>query len=413
MRMSEETGICRNCRQPLGESGRCEHCDHDAHIWTIWDWRPLLSLAMVIALGFSFTSLVVGSFHEKEKALALEYYEQGSRALEAKQGARAVEDLETALVYSHHDFQYQLKLVDALLEAGATSEAQAQLRSFWEQHPHDAQVNLKLARLEVHGKHVDEAIRYYQNAIEGEWPEKADPLRQRIDTRFETAEYLMQQGRKEKAESTLMELASVLPSASPDQGRLAALFLSNGDSTRALSIYLMQLSLNRNDSAAALGAANANLAAGNYTVARHYVEDLKPETAESRALREVLERMEALDPFARGASERVSTERTMAAFRIALERLAGCGVPFAQELTQSATSAVAVDPAPWSGFAKWAGQLTPYMSERKLRGSDDVIESMMRFAFQAERAAQKNCGAQTLNDRALLLLAHERLGAEQ
>jgi hypothetical protein len=70
------------------------------------------------------------------------------------------------------------------------------------------------------------------------------------------------------------------------------------------------------------------------------------------------------------------------------------------------------DPAQWSGLAKWAEQLSPVMSERKLRGRDDVIESAVRFAFQAEMAAQKDCGSPTLNDEALLLLARERMGAD-
>jgi hypothetical protein len=109
----------------------------------------------------------------------------------------------------------------------------------------------------------------------------------------------------------------------------------------------------------------------------------------------------------------VRTERTIAVFRIAIDRLAGCGVPFAQGLTNSAKSTNAKDPEQWSGFAKWADQLSPMMSEAKLRGQDDVIESTMRFAFQAERAAQKNCGKLTLDDEALLLLARERLGASQ
>jgi hypothetical protein len=102
-----------------------------------------------------------------------------------------------------------------------------------------------------------------------------------------------------------------------------------------------------------------------------------------------------------------------------LERLAGCGVPFAQSVTgiqtpgHSTAGPAAKDPAQWSGFAKWAEQLTPMMSERKMRGRDEVIESTMRFAFQAEMAAQKVCGNPTLNDEALLLLARERMGANQ
>ena len=76
MRMSEETAKCTVCRQPLGENGRCQHCDDDGHhTWTIQDWRPLLTLGLVIVLGFSFTSLVVNAFSEKQRALAAEYYQ--------------------------------------------------------------------------------------------------------------------------------------------------------------------------------------------------------------------------------------------------------------------------------------------------------------------------------------------------
>jgi tetratricopeptide (TPR) repeat protein len=411
--MSEETANCTICRQPLGENGRCQHCDEDAHIWTIQDWRPLLTLALVIVLGFSFTRLVVSIFNEKRSALGAEYYAVGLRAMEAKRPAQAVDAFETALVYSHDNLQYRLKLTDALVASGATGEALAQLQAFREQRPQDAEVNLKLARLEAQRQHVDEALRYYQNAIDGVWPEHGDPAAQRIAARFEAAEYLVGQGRQNQAEASLLALAGVLPTYSPEQGKLADLYRRNGDPARALSIYLSQLGVNRKDNAAIFGAAQASFAAGSYANALHYLEELKPETAESQALRLELERMEALDPFAPSATGKIRTERTMAVFRIAIARLAGCEVPFAQALANSARTTSAKDPEQWSGFAKWAEQLSPMMSERKLRGRDDVIESTMRFAFQAEMAAQKNCGKLTLNDEALLLLARERMGAGQ
>jgi hypothetical protein len=105
----------------------------------------------------------------------------------------------------------------------------------------------------------------------------------------------------------------------------------------------------------------------------------------------------------------------MAAFRIALDRLAVCGAPFAQRMTGKAhvEAGGGVDPAQWSGFAKWAEQLAPMMNERNLRGRDDLIESALRFALRSEIAAQKNCGKPTLDDEALLLLARQRLGAGQ
>jgi tetratricopeptide (TPR) repeat protein len=422
--MSDETAKCTVCRQPLGENGRCQHCDEDGHhTWTIQDWRPLLTLGLVIVLGFSFTSLVVNGFHEKQNALAAEYYQAGLHAMETKQARAAVDDFETALVYSHDNFQNRLKLTDALLASGATDEALAQLRAFWEQRPGDAQVNLKLARLEAQREHVDDAVRYYENAIEGAWPERTDPVSQRIAVRFELAEFLMQHGRQEQAEAALMALAAVLPSSAPEQGKLGELFLRNSDPGRALSAYQAQLNQEKNsqekngqkknDDGAILGAAKASFAAGSYATARRYLIELKTETPETRTLLEELERMEALDPFSNGATPRVRAERTMAAYRIAIERLANCGVPFARAMDATDKSFALKDPAQWSGLEKWAEQLSPMMSERKLRGRDDVIESAVRFAFQAEMAAQKDCGSPTLNDEALLLLARERMGANR
>jgi tetratricopeptide (TPR) repeat protein len=410
--MSEETALCTICRQPLGENGRCQHCDEEAHIWTIEDWRPLLTLSLIIVLGFSFTRLVVGSFNNMQRGLAERYYAEGNRAMDEKRPAQAVTAYESALVYSHNSLQYRLKLTDALVASGASSEAMAQLRDYREQRPEDAQVNLKLARLEAHGQHVDEALRYYQQSIDGVWPDHSDPVPQKIDARLEAAEYLVSLGRKDEAEGVLVAVAAELPAASPEQPRLAELLMRNGDSDRALNIYEMELSQKKNDPAALLGAAQASLAGGSYSTARRYLEEIKPESPEAAKLRGELDRVEALDPFARSASGKVRTERTMAAFRIALERLAACGAPFAQSMTNIKTGA-ATDPAQWSGFAKWAEQLAPMMNERKLRGRDDVIESAMRFALRSEIAAQKNCGKPTLDDEALLLLARQRLGAGQ
>jgi tetratricopeptide (TPR) repeat protein len=413
--MDEETAICTICRQPLGGNGRCQHCDEEAHIWTIQDWRPLLTLSLVIVLGFSFTRLVVSSYNEMQRGLASQYYNEGTRAMEEKHPAQAVTAFESALVYSHDNSQYRLKLTDALVASGASSEAMAQLLDFRMQRPEDAQVNLKLARLEAHGGHVDEALRYYRDAIDGVWPEHSDPVAQKNEARLEAADYLVSLGRTDEAEGVLVAVAAELPAASAEQSRLAELLLRNGDADRALNIYLMQLSQSKNEPAALLGAARASLASGNYGTARRYLEQIKPEAGEAASLRAELDRAEALDPFAHSATGKIRADRTMAAFRIALDRLALCGAPFAQTMTGKAQvqTGGGVDPAQWSGFAKWAGQLAPMMNERSLRGRDDLIESALRFSLRSEIAAQKNCGKPTLDDEALLLLARQRLGAGQ
>src|SRR6266536_2765071 len=325
--MSTETATCTVCGQALDAQGSCPRCqsasptaaapaaasdahpDQVGHVWTIRDWRPLLTLWLVIALGFSFTRLVVNSYDEQQDKLAKQYYAAGTRAMESQQPEQAVEAFEGALVYSHDNFQYQLKLTDALLASGATGEAVAQLHAFLDQRPTDAQVNLKLARLEARRHHVDEALRYYLAAIEGDWPEHTDPFPQRIAVRFESAEYLIDQGRREQAEGALQALAAVLPVGWPEQEKLGEMFLRNGDAARALNVYQVLLNQDPENQTALLGAAKASLAAAGYAGARRYLLALKPQTQESRGMLAQLDRLEALDPFARNATETARTER--------------------------------------------------------------------------------------------------------
>ena len=404
--MSTETATCTVCGQELDGQGRCRHCDGVGHVWTIQDWRPLLTLWLVIALGFSFTRLVVNGYDQQQQRLAAQYYAAGTAAMEAQHPEQAVDAFEGALVYSHDNFQYQLKLTDALLASGATGEAVAQLHAFLDQRPTDAQVKLKLARLEARRHHVDEALRYYLAAIEGDWPEHTDPFPQRIAVRFESAEYLVDQGRREQAEGALQALAAVLPVGWPEQEKLGEMFLRNGDPSRALNVYQVLLNQDPENQAALLGAAKASLVSAGYAGARRYLLALKPQTRESRGMLAQLDRLEALDPFARNATETARTERTMAAFSIASRRMAACGA--------SIGSAPQKVQEHWRELERWAGQLAPMMSRQKLRGRDDLIESTMRFAFQAEMDAEKDCGtASSLDDEALLLLARRRLGAMQ
>jgi tetratricopeptide (TPR) repeat protein len=411
--MSEETAQCTICKQPLDSDGRCRHCDEESRVWTLRDWRLLAKLALVIVLGFSFTRLVVNLYNEMQSGLGGEYYATGIRATEEHHAAAAAGAFETALVYVPGNYEYRLKLADALVASGATGEAEEELLSFREQRPEDAQVNLRLARLEAKKKNAEEAVRYFQNAIEGVWPAGSDAAAERLGVRLEEAEFLVSVEQKEAAKAALLELATVLPESSPEQGRLAELFLRNGNAAESLKAYQAVIKGRGLDRAAVMGAARASYEAGEYATARRFLEELKPETAESQELRLALERMEALDPFARGATAKTRAQRTLTAFHIAMERLAECGVPFAKTMRRgSASEAKSVDAGPWSGLAKWAEQLTPLMSERKLQGKDDVIENAMRFAFQAEMAAQRDCGKASLDDEALLLLARERMGAE-
>jgi len=64
-------------------------------------------------------------------------------------------------------------------------------------------------------------------------------------------------------------------------------------------------------------------------------------------------------------------------------------------------------------FRAWADQLSPQMTTRRLQRRDDVEENAMRFVFQTQQFAGKNCSIPpTEDDSALISLAKERWSNE-
>jgi thioredoxin-like negative regulator of GroEL len=420
--MNTETASCKICGQPLNSNGRCPRCGAVEHVWTLRDWRFLLQLALLIVFGFSFTRLVVNANSERRQHLASRYYAQGVRQLERQHPAEAVQALENALIYARENFEYQLKLTDALLASGQTSEALAQLHGLLVQRPGDAEVYLKLARLEAQRNQAEAAEKYYQAAIQGSWPAASDAFRRRIEARLEAAEYLLDQGRRQKAEVELVALSEILPAAWPERIRLGNLFLRNGDPVRARNVYAALLTQDESNPAALMGAGRAAIATGDFAGAQRYLKGLSQSTQDSRTLLARLERMEKLDPFAPHTTARQRAVRTIAIFHLATDRMARCGVPIPSQApysiaegseTAAGNSAGLVWSGEWIELRDWAAQLAPLMEESKLLGHDQLIESALRFALQAELQAKKSCGRGTLDDEALLLMAQGRMGAEQ
>ena len=80
----------------------------------------------------------------------------------------AISALRTALAYLPDNFEYRLKLAEALAAAGHTRQAQAYLRALWDEEPGNGTVNLELARLAASADIAD-VLRFYHGAIYGVW----------------------------------------------------------------------------------------------------------------------------------------------------------------------------------------------------------------------------------------------------
>ena len=169
----------------------------------------LLSLTLGAVIAFAAVSHLVTRFNANQQARGRHLYRQGLADLNAGDSGRAIEELRAALACDRTNAQYQLSLGRALRDMGRLDEAQSYLQSLWQQTPEDGRVNLDLGRLAVRRDSVEDATRYYHNAIYGVWSSDADGNRRQA--RMELIEFLLRQLARDQARSELVALTADLP----------------------------------------------------------------------------------------------------------------------------------------------------------------------------------------------------------
>jgi tetratricopeptide (TPR) repeat protein len=411
-------GRCPECGSELDVTGECPTCRERA----VWTWRrartPLVVLALLLIAGFSITRAAAAKHSSEQARLSAEWYQRGVAALTKHQPQDAVEDFETALVYNRYAPEYRLKLCQALVDAGRIGEARSRLLNLYDEKPGDAQVNLQLARVESTRGNLNQALRFYQGAIYGAWPAGTDQRAERVQVRYELAHSLLKVGQQQRALSELIALSAELPPETDDHLRLGRELLAAGDPERAFQEFQFAHRIDRHNAAALVGAAEAEVARLNFDAARRQLAEALREQPQDSGAANLLRRLDAVanvDPFAAGLKPAQRNARVVAAYNAATARLAACGVPLEGPMPNTNGP---VGDAPveftqqWPGLRNWAQQLKPYMSERRLRGRDDVIENTMRFVFQSEATASRYCPHSTPADDALQLLARRRWGSE-
>jgi predicted Zn-dependent protease len=101
---------------------------------------------------------------------------------------RAGNEFRSALLYSCDDYAYRPNLAETLIGMKRTGEARSYLVNLWEREPENGLVNLELARIAAQTGQVEQALRYYHNAIYATWPGNQEV--ERRDTRLELIEFL-------------------------------------------------------------------------------------------------------------------------------------------------------------------------------------------------------------------------------
>jgi tetratricopeptide (TPR) repeat protein len=373
----------------------------------------LLVLTLAAAMAFAAVSHLVARFNANAEARGRKLYTQGLADLSAGKPDRAIDEFRAALTCDRNNSLYQLSLGRALRDTGRLDEAESYLQSLWQRTPDDGTINLALARVAAKRDSLDDAIRYYHNAMYGTW--KSDPDGNRRKARIELIEFLLQKNARAQAQSELVALAAFLP-ADPTLHLQAAQFLAQAqDYPDALSEYEKVLRLDRGNATALAGAGNVAYSAGHYRTAQRYLQDAvkaNPQDTDSRNRLASASMILEADPFVRRISDAERNRRIKAAFTAAGQRLTACAQQKGVNLTESnidlsaSSSPLATLQSRWLATQRDLPRLTS-------AGETDLPDAIMDLVFQIEQEAANECGEPQGIDEALLLISHNREAADQ
>jgi len=362
----------------------------------------IAALTVLTVLTFFAVNRLVNRYSEQQKALARHLYTQGLADQRSGHPDRATQHLRAALSYDHDNFQYQLSLARALRDNNQTAEAETYLITLWESQPQDAAVNLALGRLEAREKFVDKAIQYYHNAIYGVWSNDSNSTR--LDAWFELVEFLVRQNAGPQAQAELIILATEVLHDPGQELRVARLFAEIQDYEHALSEYQRVLRSDRSDAAALAGAGQAAFNLGRYGTAERYLQSAAkadPADTQTSQLLETCRLILQANPFAMRLSAAERRHRLRDAFNQAGERLNSCA-----QTMKPASSDLAPLQSQWLAMKP---KLARFNADES-----DIANTAMDLVLQIEQQTEKDCGAPTGLDRALLLaLAQNRAQVEQ
>jgi tetratricopeptide (TPR) repeat protein len=375
----------------------------------------LAALTLIAMAGFALVSRLVTRLKASEKQIAWHAYEAGLAEMQAGRNERALDDFRAALVYDSDNSTYQLNLARALRETGRLNESEAYLLHLWNAVPQDSTINLALARLAARRGSVDDALRYYHNAIYGVWANNPDQSRRQ--TRFELIEFLLKQNAFPQAQSELLALAQVLPSDPGEHLKVAKLFAEARDDPNALQQFQVVLKLNGKDAEALAGAGEAAFQSGRYRTAERYLlESVKvdPEDAHASSRLETATLVLATDPFLRRISDMERNRRIEGAFAQAGGRLKNCAQEKGIDLTLASGSGNPLMPGNelpelWS---RWQSARADLRHLRALSNTD-VPDKLMDIVFQIEKQTALQCGDPSGRDLALLLISRNREAVDQ
>ena len=382
----------------------------------------LIILTVAAATGFAAVSHLVTRYNANQQARGRHLYEQGLAAAQAGRYDQAIDAFRAALTCDPTNSQYQLSLARSLRDSNdprRLDEAESYLLALWQRAPQDAAVNLALARVAAHRGSVDDATRYYHNAMYGVWNSDLDANRDKA--RIELIQFLLKQNAPANAESELMALATALPPTPAAHLQAAQLFAQAGDYTGSLTQYRDALRLEPTNASALIGAGEAAYHAGNYTAAQHYLQaalNLNPEDGNVRQLLVITELVLRTNPFRSHISDAERNRRITTAFTQSEDRLTACAQQSGITLAATPNQPSQAQPSTSSASqlsnlqSRWLAT-KPNLDRLRSPAETDLPDEIMDLVFQIEQQTASTCGPPQGLDQALLLISQKREAAIQ
>jgi tetratricopeptide (TPR) repeat protein len=373
----------------------------------------LLILTLAAAVAFAAVGHLVSRFTANQQARGRKLYVLGLADASAARYDDAIAAFRAALTCDPANSQYQLSLARALRDSNdprRLDEAESYLIALWQRTPQDAAISLALARVAAHRGSIEDATRYYHNAMYGVW--NSDPDANRRKARIELIQFLLKKGAPDKAESELIALATSLPPNPAAHLQAAQLFEQAQDSANALAQYEEVLRLDPANSSALAGAGHAAYRSGNYATAQRYLQaavNADPQDADSRQLLTTADLILRTNPFHSHISDAERNRRITVAFEQAEKRLTECAAQMNDDL-KAATGSLA---SPLSSMqSRWTAA-KPNLARLRSPAETDLPDSIMDVVFQIERQSAASCGPPQGLDLALLLISQKREAVTQ
>jgi tetratricopeptide (TPR) repeat protein len=368
----------------------------------------LLVLTLAAASGFAAVSHLVTRYTLNQQARGRKLYALGLTYANAGNYNEAINVFRAALTCDPTNSQYQLSLARALRDSNdpqRLDEAESYLLALWQRAPQDASVNLALARVAAHRGSIEDAIRYYHNAMYGVWD--SDPDGNRNRARIELIQFLIKENAHAQADSELIALAAALPRDPAAHLQAARLFEQAQDYNGALAQYEEVLRLDPGNDDALSGAGETAYRAGNYVSAQHYLRSavsVSPNDVQSRQLLASADLVLRSNPFHSHISDAERNRRITAAFDQAEDRLISCAEQAGIDLNATDSPS----PSPLVGLqARWL-LAKPDLALLRSPAETDLPDAIMDVVFQIEQQTSTTCGSPQGLDLALLLISHKR-----